>query len=95
VLPAGSHGPGVVVLHARWGLNPDIIVAADGFSVIAPDLLDGRTSRAPEAAGRPVSAADASWKRIADDVKRAEARMREESGGKVGVVASRSGCLMR
>lgn len=45
-LPPGGHGPGVVALHAWWGLNGDFRalvdrLAADGFAVIAPDLFDG------------------------------------------------------
>ena len=40
---AGADAPGVVVFHARWGLNDDATAFADrladaGFSVVAPDL---------------------------------------------------------
>jgi carboxymethylenebutenolidase len=44
---------GVVVLHAWWGLNGDVVVYADrladaGFAVIAPDMFDGRVATEPE-----------------------------------------------
>lgn len=48
---AGAPGhPRVVVLHAWWGLDADVMAYADrlagaGFSVAAPDLVRGRTAR--------------------------------------------------
>ncbi|MFV0259484.1 MAG: dienelactone hydrolase family protein [Acidimicrobiales bacterium] len=44
--PGGEHGPGVMVLHSWWGLNDWVRsfcrrVAAEGFTVLAPDLFDG------------------------------------------------------
>lgn len=47
--PPGG-GPGVMVLHAWWGLNPffeDLCrrLAGEGFSVFAPDLNFGRVAR--------------------------------------------------
>jgi carboxymethylenebutenolidase len=48
-LPAGGAGPGVLVLHAWWGLN-DMIkafcerLAGAGFVVFAPDLYHGKVA---------------------------------------------------
>jgi carboxymethylenebutenolidase len=45
--PASPPGPPVLALHAWWGLNGvfrDLVdrLAGDGFTVLAPDLFDGR-----------------------------------------------------
>jgi len=48
---------GVVVLHAWWGLNDDVIAYADrlaaaGFAVAAPDMFDGQVASTIEDAER-------------------------------------------
>ena len=48
---------GVVVLHAWWGLNDDVIAYADrlvdaGFGVLAPDMFRGQVATTPEQAER-------------------------------------------
>ena len=45
--PKKGTGPGILVLHAWWGLNPFIeqfceILAKEGYFVIAPDMYDGK-----------------------------------------------------
>ena len=45
--PAAGEGPGVVVLHAWWGLNDTMRtvctrLAEEGFTAFAPDLFHGR-----------------------------------------------------
>jgi carboxymethylenebutenolidase len=48
-LPESQSGPGVMVLHAWWGLNPFFQELCDrlagaGFVAFAPDLYQGRTA---------------------------------------------------
>src|SRR5215470_13460911 len=48
-LPAQQYGPGVMVLHAWWGLNSFFQELCDrlaraGFVAFAPDLYQGRTA---------------------------------------------------
>lgn len=55
-IPDAAHA-GVVVLHAWWGLNDDVITYADrlvdaGFAVIAPDMFRGQVATKPEDAER-------------------------------------------
>jgi carboxymethylenebutenolidase len=55
--------PGVVVLHAWWGLNDDAIayadrLAASGFAVVAPDMFDGKVASTVEDADRLSSEAE-------------------------------------
>src|SRR5262245_54174530 len=54
---------GVVVYHPWWGLGDDVLAYADriadaGFSVMAPDLVRGRTAATIEDAERLVSEKD-------------------------------------
>jgi carboxymethylenebutenolidase len=54
-LPEGGTGPGVLMLHAWWGLTPFFKsvcdqMASEGFVVFAPDLHQGRTAQTIEAA---------------------------------------------
>src|SRR5262245_14831680 len=57
--------PGVVVFHPWWGLNEDVLayadrLAAQGFYVVAPDLVRRRVATTIEAAESLASGADQS-----------------------------------
>lgn len=61
---------GVVVLHAWWGLNDDVIAYADrladaGYAVLAPDMLGGQVATEVEDAERLSSEGDAGADKIA------------------------------
>ncbi len=58
-LPAGQDAPGVIVLHAWWGLNSVIKkfcdrLAAEGFAAFAPDLYNGKVVKTAEEAEKLV-----------------------------------------
>jgi carboxymethylenebutenolidase len=58
--PAGT-GPGVIVVQEWWGLDDHIVdicdrLAAEGFTVLAPDLFGGRTTHDSDEAGAMMSA---------------------------------------
>ncbi len=62
-IPAGGHGPGVVVIQEWWGLVPHIKEVADrlagaGFVALAPDLYHGEETDEPDEAGKKMMALD-------------------------------------
>lgn len=62
-LPEGGRGPGVLVLHAWWGLTPVFRgvcdrLAAAGIVAAAPDLYGGATAGTQEEAQRLLSGLD-------------------------------------
>ena len=55
--PAGSSGPGVIVIQEWWGLTDHIAsvadrLAAEGFVALAPDLFGGSVAHDADEAGR-------------------------------------------
>jgi carboxymethylenebutenolidase len=63
-LPDAGRGPGVLVLHAWWGLNDAVRdlcdrLAGEGFVALAPDLFGGASATAVDDAERLLGEADA------------------------------------
>lgn len=68
-IPAAG-GPGVLVLHAWWGLTPFFKrfcqrLAGEGFTTFAPDLYGGRTASTVEEAQQIMDASDGAYARAA------------------------------
>lgn len=66
-LPEGSSAPGVMVLHAWWGLNPIFKklcdrLAAEGFVAFAPDLNEGRVATTIDEAKQTMNELDSERK---------------------------------
>jgi carboxymethylenebutenolidase len=60
-VPAGQHGPAVIVLQEWWGLDEHIRsvcdrFAAEGFYALAPDLYRGETTAQPSEAEQKMMA---------------------------------------
>ena len=64
IVPESGHGPGVLVLHAWWGLTPFFRsvcdrLADEGFVALAPDLHgDDRTADTPDEAEALLASTD-------------------------------------
>ena len=59
-VPPGGSGPGVIVVQEWWGLDDHIVdicdrFAAEGFVVLAPDLMGGRVAHDSDEAGEMMS----------------------------------------
>src|SRR5215211_7454943 len=62
-LPAQAEAPGVIVLHAWWGLNPFFKrlcdrLASEGFAAFAPDLNEGKVAQTVDEAKQIMSELD-------------------------------------
>ncbi len=62
-LPEVDNAPGVIVLHAWWGLNPIFKklcdqLAAEGFAAFAPDVNSGRVAKTIDEAKQIMSEGD-------------------------------------
>lgn len=76
-LPKSGKGPGVLVLHAWWGLNDTFKgicdrLARDGFVAFAPDLYHGKVARTIPGAEALGNALDKHYQRARADVRAAE-----------------------
>lgn len=63
-LPEGGAGPGILVLHAWWGLTDHVrhvcdLLADEGYVALAPDLFDGRVATEVDEAEEGLAKADA------------------------------------
>src|SRR5947209_3623654 len=72
-VPEQGSGPGVVVLHAGWGLTEPFRQVCDrlaeaGFVALAPDLYRGKTTAAVEEAQALATALDQDGERVHGDI---------------------------
>ena len=79
--PHGS-GPGVLVLHAWWGLTQPFRqvcdrLAAEGFVALAPDLYRGKTTASVEEAEALVGALNQNEERVRGDIATAVQFLRQ------------------
>lgn len=92
-LPAQSDAPGVIVLHAWWGLNPIFKrlcdrLASEGFAAFAPDVNSGRVATTIDEAKQLMSELDEQRKHdivvAAPDVLRNQLEVRKEPFSVIG-----------
>lgn len=92
-LPAQSSAPGVIVLHAWWGLNDFFKelsdrLAAEGFVAFAPDLNESRVAKTVDDAKEIMSSLDGQQKydvaMAAVDFLRGRPEVRQEPFSVVG-----------
>jgi carboxymethylenebutenolidase len=96
--PTPGSGPGVLVLHAWWGLTEPFRqvcdrLAAEGFVALAPDLYHGKTTASVEEAEALVEALNQDEERVRADIAGSvqflhqhEATHQEDGRGKLAVV---------
>jgi carboxymethylenebutenolidase len=92
-LPQGTDVPGVLVLHAWWGLNPIFKnlcdrLAAEGFAAFAPDINSGRVAKTIDEAKQIMSESDGQRKHdivtAAPDFLRNQPGVRKEAFSAIG-----------
>jgi carboxymethylenebutenolidase len=96
--PAHGSGPGVLVLHAWWGLTEPFRQVCDrlaeaGFVALAPDLYHGKTTASVEEAEALVEALNQQEERVRGDIAGAVQVLRqhtatnlEDGHGKLAIV---------
>jgi carboxymethylenebutenolidase len=96
--PAHGSGPGVVVLHAWWGLTEPFQQVCDwlaeaGFVALAPDLYHGKTTASAEEAEALVEMLNQDEERVRGDIAGAVQVLRqhtatnlEDGHGKLAIV---------
>jgi carboxymethylenebutenolidase len=92
-LPSNSSAPGVMVMHAWWGLNPIFKklcdkLAAEGFVAFAPDLNESRIAKTIDEAKEIMSSLDGQRKydvaMAAVDFLRGRPEVRKEPFSSIG-----------
>jgi carboxymethylenebutenolidase len=94
-VPPSGKGPGVLVLHAWWGLNDTIKafctrLAESGFVAFAPDLYHGKVADTIAAAEALGSALDKNFEQASTEIAAAAAFLNERaepSGQGLAVIA--------
>jgi carboxymethylenebutenolidase len=86
---ADGGGPGILLLHAWWGLKPFFKqvcdrIAEQGFTVLAPDLRDGQVAKTIDEAKALMEKSDGQL--IGDTVFTAKDYLQTRVKGKLGVV---------
>lgn len=82
-------GPGVLVLHAWWGLKPFFKEVCDrlaeqGFVALAPDLREGKIAKTIDEAKELMEKSDGQL--VGDTVMAAKEHLRGMVNGKIGIV---------
>ena len=82
-------GPGILLLHAWWGLKPFFKelcdqIAAQGYSVLAPDMFDGQVARTIDEAKMLAQGSDSQV--IGDIVMAAKDHLHNITKNKIGVM---------
>lgn len=86
---ADGGGPGILLLHAWWGLKPFFKqtcdrIAAQGFTVLAPDLRDGQIAKTIDEAKALMEKSDGDF--IGAVVFTAKDHLQSLTKGKIGLV---------
>lgn len=86
--PSHGSGPGVLVLHAWWGLTEPFRQVCDrlaeaGFVTLAPDLYHGKTTTSVEEAKALVAALDQDVERVRGDIAGAVQFLRQHHATKL------------
>ncbi|NWF63958.1 MAG: dienelactone hydrolase family protein [Chloroflexi bacterium] len=86
---ADGKGPGILLLHAWWGLKPFFKqtcnrIAEQGFTVLAPDLRDGQVVKTIDEAKALMEKSDGDF--IGATVFTAKGHLQTLTQGKIGVI---------
>ena len=87
--PAQGNAPGILVLHAWWGLKPFFKQVCDrlaeqGFIALAPDLRNGQIAKTIDEAKELMEKSDSQF--VGDTVMAAKDHLRNMVKGKIGLV---------